>query len=159
MSDEIEKAVTTTANTRIKAEDIPHITATITITKATLSVAQSFLWNLTEEGVMKKFEFDKLAAATTNKGTIRVNKFDATIWILKQSLKILLAQPEERTKHLALYVMQCFPAHLDELRKHENFKNLEADEKREIGEGVYSYIGDGDILEKFWTANGLPDSN
>jgi tetratricopeptide (TPR) repeat protein len=159
VSDEIENAVTTMANTRIKAEDIPHITATITITKATLSVAQRFLWNLAEQGVMKKFEFDELAAATTSKGTIRVNEFDAILWIITQSLKLLSAQPEERTKPLALYVVQFFPSHLDELRKHENFKSLELDEKREIGEGVYSYISDSDILEKFWTANGPPDSN
>lgn len=108
---------------------------------------------------MKKFEFNELAAATTSKGTIRVNEFDAILGIVKQSLKLLAAQPEERTKPLASYILQFFPTHLDNLRSHENFKNLEADEKRDIGEGVYSYIGDGDILEKFWTANGPPDSN
>jgi hypothetical protein len=138
---------------------MPHITATITITKATLSVAQNFLWDLCEQGVIKKFAFNESAAATTSKGTIRVNEFDAHLWIIKQSLKLLSAQPEERTRPLAKYVLEYFPAHLEALRDHQEFKNLEDEEKREIGQGVYSFIGDGDILEKFWGAYGPPGNN
>jgi hypothetical protein len=156
---EMETVVTTTANTRVKAEEIPQITASITITKASLTVAQNFLWNLCEQGVMKNFVFDETAAATTSKGTIRVNEFDAQLWIVKQSLKLLSAPPKDRTKALATYILEYFPTHLELLRAHKNFEHLEAEEKREIGQCVYSYIGDGDILEKFWEANGPPETN
>lgn len=159
VGNEIEKVVTTTANTRIKAEEIPQVTATITITKANLTVAQNFLWNLCEQGVMKNFVFDERAAATTIKGTIRVNEFDAHLWIIKQSLELLSAPPQDRTKALARYILENFPTHLERLRAHKNFEHLEAEEKREIGQGVYLYIGDGDILEKFWGANGPPETN
>ena len=159
VGDEIENAVTTTANTRIKAADIPQITATITITSANMSQAQNFLWDLAEHGAMKKFLFDENAAKKTSKGTIRVNQFDAHLWILNQSLLLLSSPPDERTKALAVYILEWFPFHLRELREHKNFESLDVEEKQKIGQGVYAFIGDEDILEKFWGAYGPPSTN
>lgn len=159
MDEDIRDVVITSADTRAKVEETPRITATITITKANLRVAQNFLWNLCEKGVMDKFEFNESAAATTIKDTIRVNEFDAHLWMIKQSLKLLSAEPEERTTALAKYVLGYLPNHLDALREHPKFIDLEEEEKGEIGHGVYLFIGDGDILEKFWRANGPPGTN
>ncbi|KAE9369344.1 hypothetical protein N431DRAFT_380216 [Stipitochalara longipes BDJ] len=159
VGEEIENAVTTTANTRIKAADIPQITATITITSANMSQAQNFLWDLAEHGAMKKFLFDENAAKKTSKGTIRVNQFDAHLWIVNQSLELLSSPPDERTRALAAYILEWFPYHLHCLREHKNFEGLDVEEKHKIGQGVYAYIGDEDILEKFWGAYGPPETN
>jgi hypothetical protein len=159
VGEEIENAVTTTATTRIKAADIPQITATITINSATMSQAQNFLWDLAEHGAMKKFLFDENAAKKTSKGTIRVNQFDAHLWIVNQSLLLLQSPPDERTKALAVYILEWFPFHLKSLREHKNFEALEVEEKQKIGQGVYAYIADEDILEKFWGAYGPPETN
>jgi hypothetical protein len=81
-----------------------------------------------------------------------VNQFDAHLWIVNQSLLLLQSSPDERTKALAVYILEWFPFHLKSLREHKNFEALEVEEKQKIGQGFYAYIADEDILEKFWGA-------
>ena len=149
--EDIEKMVSTTKSTRRKP-DAPRITATITITKANIKTVQSFLWKLTEKAMKEDFEFYELATSTKSIGNIEVNEVDAHLSIVKQSLNLLLANPEEKTKPLASYLLRYLPKHLKHLRDATELSEMERDDMEEIGRGIFALFSDGEIFEKHWNS-------
>jgi hypothetical protein len=156
MKADIMQIVTMTSR-RQKPEDIPRITATIAITKADFKTAQSFLWKLCETA-MGDFAFNEQAAQTKIKDNIGVNAFDAHLWIVKQTFKLLLSKPDDMTKATAGYMFGYLPTHLRFLKEATEFSGLMDEEKKEIGSGIFSLIVKGDVLETYWDSCGPPEN-
>ncbi|KAH8592092.1 hypothetical protein B0O99DRAFT_689874 [Bisporella sp. PMI_857] len=152
VNEAIEEAIKTSERTRPLGEEEPQISATITITKANIKTVQNFLWTLTERAMINKFEFDESAALINAKGNIRVNELDSHLIITKQCLALLLADPDEKTDALSSYAMTALPTHLNFLRNDAEFYTIDIGTKREIGQGVFALLVDGDIIEKHWTS-------
>lgn len=117
VKENVKEIVETDERTPQSVDDIPRITATITITRAEIKTVQNFLWKLTEKGMLDQLRFDDSAAMIQSKGTIRVNEFDAHLEITKQLFKLLLADPDEKTEKLGRYALPALPSHLDFLRQ------------------------------------------
>lgn len=100
--------------------------------------------------MLNKFEFNDSAATIKTKGTIAVNEFDANLVIIKQTLNLLLADPDENTRALGFYAMSAPALHLSTLRDDEAMNDMSPADKREIGKGVFSLLVDGEVLEKHW---------
>lgn len=159
VDDDIKDMVITTQSTRRSGEDTPRISATITITQADIKTVQNFLWNICEKAMIDKFRFDDSAAATSvSKGIIQVNEFDAHLAIVKQTFKLLLNEPDEKTKSLAYYMLKRLPLHLEFLTGATGANEIGSADKREIGKGVFTLFVDGDIIETYWDFfDWLPD--
>jgi hypothetical protein len=99
--------------------------------------------------MIDKFNFDSATAAIVSKPSIEVNEFDAHLTIVKESLKVLLVEPDEKTKSLAPYMLEYLPDHLDSLMEASNTNELTATEKGKIGSGVYDLFADEEILERY----------
>ena len=149
IDEKMEKFVVTDKRTQ-RATDTPRITATATITKANIRAVQNFLWKLTEKGMKDEFEFNELATSTESKSKIQVNEFDAHLSIVKQSLTLLLANPNEKTKPLAPYLLEYLPMHLDYLRKAKEFDGIGSEDKMKIGNGIFTLFVDADVSERHW---------
>jgi hypothetical protein len=108
--------------------------------------------------MIDKFRFDDSAAITKTKGRIQVNEFDAHLTIVKQSLKLLLSDLDEKTQALGFYALGSLPFHLNFLREDPRLNDMAAADKREVGKGVFSLLVDGEYLEKFWDQCGYDDT-
>ena len=146
---DLEDVLTTDQSRRHAIEEAPKITATITITNAGIRTVQNFLWTLCEKAMIDKFNFDSTTAAIVSKPRIEVNEFDAHLAILQRSLKVLLGEPDDKTKSLIPYMLEYLPDHLDHVMEASSSNELTDAEKREIGNGVYALFVDGDILEQY----------
>ena len=149
IDEDIEEIVKTPTRTQ-RAPDTPKITATITITKANIRTVQNFLWKLTEKGMKDEFEFNEVATSTESKSNIQVNEFDAHLIIVKQSLNLLLADPDEKTKLLAPYLLRYLPKHLLFLSMAQEFHDIGSEDKIRIWNGISALLVDGDVFEKHW---------
>ena len=99
--------------------------------------------------MIDKFNFDSATASIVSKPSIEVNEFDAHLIIVKRSLEVLLAEPDEKTKSLAPYMLEYLPDHLDSLMEASIPNELTAAEKGKIGSGVYDLFADEEILERY----------
>jgi hypothetical protein len=159
VKENIANAVNTLESTRKVIDDAPRISATITITNADIKTVQRFLWNLTENAMINNFEFNNSAATVQTKGSIRVNEFDSNIYILKQSFKLLMAEGNKNTDALAFYALGCIPEHLDRIRDHAGWSDMQATDKSDIGKFLYAILESGDIIERHWTSFNLEQNS
>ena len=156
VADEIESLLRNSPSSRGKKEgsaddDTPKITATITITRADISMVQRFLWSLSERAIFDKFGFNEFATKIENKGSISVNLIDAQLNMTKQCLKLLNAEPDEKTKPLVSYALVYLTAHLASVKSEADLGNIESSDKKEIGKDLVTLLSDVDAIEKHWT--------
>ncbi|KAG5763416.1 hypothetical protein H9Q72_008480 [Fusarium xylarioides] len=132
-------------------DDIPRITATITITKGDITTVQNFLWTLFQKSVVEKFEFEPLAGQVTQtKGEIRVNGYDAHLAIVMQAISFLIKKPDDRTENLGRYLVWNLPKHLKELNNPERDHKVDNAAKRDIGSMLFDILGQGTIIRRHW---------
>ena len=157
---DVQDAVEVVRNSKRMAEDsVPRISATIQITNADMRSVQSFLWRLNEKAVIENFVFDQTTTATTLKGSIHCNEMDAHLSIVKQTFKLLTADPDDRTSALSQYLLDRLPDHLDKLYDAAGIDELTPADKREIGKGLFNLLEDGETLERFWWHRGNTREN
>ena len=157
---DVQEAVEVVRDSQRMTEDsVPRISATIQITNADMRSVQSFLWRLNEKAVIENFVFDQTTTATNLKGSIHCNEMDAHLEIVKQTFKLLNAEPDDRTSALTQYLLDRLPDHLDKLYEASGIDELTPTDKREIGRGLFNLLVDGDILERFWSHRGNTREN
>ncbi|KAI1873242.1 uncharacterized protein JN550_003495 [Neoarthrinium moseri] len=128
-------------------DNAPQITAKIEITKGDMKSIQSFCWDLSKKVAQISFDFDKAVEAGNVRESLQVNKIDSLISILRASFKILGNTPDKKTQGLGSYVLAYLPQHLEAL---EDTNTLDAQEIRDIGEGLYAVFESGDVVKRHW---------
>ena len=127
----------------------PKITMTISISNAGLDKVQKFLWDLSEKAAFERFPF-KASETVQEKGTLRVNYIDANFVIASACLDLLADEPDEKTKSLSWYALECLSDHLEALVSLQS--HLEPLEKKGILKGLLNVLVDTDAVETHWTS-------
>ncbi|KAF4341851.1 Nacht and tpr domain protein [Fusarium beomiforme] len=132
-------------------DDIPRITATISITKADVTTVQNFLWALFQKSVVEKFEFEPLSGQISRaKGDIGVNSFDAHLAIVMHALNFIISKPDEKTESIGRYLVWHLPDHLALLDDPTGATRVDKITKRDIGSMLFEILGQGTIIKRHW---------
>ncbi|KAI0145358.1 hypothetical protein GGR57DRAFT_517251 [Xylariaceae sp. FL1272] len=133
----------------------PKFSATITISRASISTVQSFLWHLMDSS---RSEFT-LANDSNESRSIRVNLTDSSISIIRAAFKYLEDSPDESTvsaiggySFIGQYLLVTLPDHLETLEESLDGKldALSEQHLREIGEGLLGLLIPNDNINRHW---------
>jgi DNA replication protein DnaC len=132
--------------------DDPTITATITISNASIKAVQRFFWDLNHHSFTEGFTFKHGSDGNDSfHGKIQLNMIDANYQILKQAFEFFRKPSvDRRAKAIGWYLMGYIPDHLRALYDDPGFNNLEERDKNLIWSYINEMFSVGNWIEKNW---------
>jgi hypothetical protein len=124
------------------------ISMTVTINHVDSSTVRRFFWDLSENTMFHKFPFDNLQDSRAEK--INSNPVDAHLTISKQCFKLILSEPDSKTKCLVPYAVRQILSHLESLQVYADSGVLDSSEKTEIIQSLVSLLYETDSIKKHW---------
>jgi hypothetical protein len=160
VDDDIETLFKESPSSRLRKsaeeKDRPQISMAITINQAEIEMVRRFFWDLGENAVFNKFNFDDFKDSGWHM-KISANPVDAHFAMTKQCLKLLLSDPDERTNCLIAYALEELPSHLRTLRGYADSGDLDSSEKKEVVQSLVSLLLETDSIDKHWNSQKYRD--
>ncbi|KAI1442152.1 hypothetical protein F5Y02DRAFT_421269 [Annulohypoxylon stygium] len=154
VTEDIEKALTKRREKPRSADDAPTFTATISISKGDLRSVQSFLWSLSQKVdsmAHDTFGFQNITEQKGIKNNIQLNEVDGYFSLLRRTFSLLSNEPTKEAGVLGEYLVNFLPQHLEQLwKKSTGYDELTLSQKQEIGEGLFSLLVTGEVVERHW---------
>lgn len=152
----VEGHVVTYRDKQRESADDPKITATITISNASVKAVQRFFWDLNHHSFLDGFTFQPGSQFyDTTPAKIQLYVIDAHFEIIKRAFEFF-SQPvvDERAKAIGYYLMAYIPSHLRTLYEATGFDELQEKDKQYIGSCITEIFSVGDWIEKSWGFRG-----
>ncbi|KAK4174017.1 hypothetical protein QBC36DRAFT_334622 [Triangularia setosa] len=155
LEDGVAKVVTKQREASQTGSESKTISLSIEIKNADISTVQRFLWDIAEFGTLGRFNFnsdDEAAQVAHSRGTVRVNKVDASLAIVNCFFKFLdESDPWGDSRPIAPYLIEDLPKHLRTLRMAEGDDAINDTERGKIGKRLFEILDyPDDLIKLHW---------
>ncbi|CRG88372.1 Eukaryotic translation initiation factor 3 subunit A [Talaromyces islandicus] len=156
IKDLVENHVVVHRDKQRESADDPKITATITISNASVKAAQRFFWDLNHHSFLEGFAFQPGSQFyETTPAKIQVYVVDAHFEIIKRAFEFFSQTSiDDRAKGIGYYLMAYIPSHLRSLYEATGFDELQEKDKQYIASCITEMFSVGDWIEKSWDYRG-----
>jgi hypothetical protein len=156
IKDLVESHVVVHRDKQRESSDDPKITATITISNASVKAVQRFFWDLNHHSFLDGFAFQPGSQFyETTPAKIQLYVVDAHFEIIKRAFEFFNEQSiDDRAKDIGYYLMAYIPSHLQSLYEATGFDELLEIDNQYIGSCITVIFSVGEWIEKSWDFRG-----